>query len=131
MTVFTQQAQDTIIYIPRRSIRDIAEQLKVGDFSLKCEAYKDIKYTSYTMWRGQYMSNNTFIGPIRLLVKLRHPDNSNIDLEAEGEQEEHQVALGRPPRRTYGDAHQVHVMCYGPYHVVIFFLSVLSLNVAI
>lgn len=67
------------------------------------------------------MSNITSIGPIRLLVNLRHSDNSNIDLEAEGEQEEHQVALSRPPRQTYGDANQVHGMCYDPCHVVIFF----------
>ena len=73
-----QQVQDIIDEEPSKSIRAISRDLQVYECTIRRIVHEDIRYKSYVMRRGQFMSAQTreqrFIRAKRLLNKVKHPE---------------------------------------------------------
>lgn len=79
---FVQQVQGIINENPSKSMRAIANQLLVSESTIRRVVHEDIRYKSYVMRRGQFMSDknreNRVIRSKRLLNKLKHPEEPNM-----------------------------------------------------
>jgi hypothetical protein len=66
---------------PGRSMRSIATEMSVSERTVRRIIQKDIRYKSYAMRRGQFMSEATKIWRAekakKLLAKIKHPTVSN------------------------------------------------------
>ena len=56
---FVHQVQDIIDQDPSKSIRAISRDLQVSECTLRRIVHEDIRYKSYVMRRGQFMSAQT------------------------------------------------------------------------
>jgi len=78
---FVQKVQDIIDEDPSKSIRTISKDLQVSECTIRI-IHEDIRYKSYAMRKGQFMSAQTreqrFIRVQRLLNKLKHPEISDM-----------------------------------------------------
>jgi len=79
---FVQKVQGIIDEDPSKSIRAISKDLQVSECTIRRIIHEDIRYKSYAMRRGQFMSAQTreqrFIRAQRLLNKLKHPEISDM-----------------------------------------------------
>ncbi|KPU74657.1 uncharacterized protein Dana_GF26712 [Drosophila ananassae] len=75
---FIEQVQDTVDLDPSKSMRAVARDLNVSEGLIRKIVHEDLRYKSYVMRRGQFMSAQTqdqrLIRAKRLLNKLKHPD---------------------------------------------------------
>ena len=76
------QVQELISDDPGRSMRKIATDLGVSDFLIRKIVKEDIRYRSYCLRRGQFMSEKTkrvrYEKAKALLNRLKHPPAENI-----------------------------------------------------
>lgn len=81
-TQFIQQIQAIVDENPSKSIRALARDLKVSEGLVRRVVHEDLRYKSYVMRRGQFMSAQTreqrTIRGKRLLNKLKHPEAPNM-----------------------------------------------------
>jgi len=79
---FVQQVQGIIDKDPSKSIRAISRDLQVSECTIRRIVHEDIRYKSYVMRKGQFMSAQTreqrFIRAKRLLNKLKHPEIKHV-----------------------------------------------------
>lgn len=79
---FVQQVQEIIDTNPEMSIRAIARNLNVCEGVIRTVVHDDIRYKSYVMRRGQFMSEQTkeqrLIRGKRLLNKVKHPEEPGL-----------------------------------------------------
>ncbi|XP_011068611.1 PREDICTED: uncharacterized protein LOC105154645 isoform X1 [Acromyrmex echinatior] len=79
---FVQQVQGIIDEDPSKSIRAISRDLQVSECTIRRIVHEDIRYKSYVMRKGQFMSARTreqrFIRAQRLLSKLKHSEISDM-----------------------------------------------------
>ena len=79
---FIRHVQNIIDEDPRKTIRSIAKDLQVSEGTIRNVVHKDIRYKSYVMRRGQFMSERTqesrLIRSKRLLNKLKHPQEPGM-----------------------------------------------------
>lgn len=79
---FVQQVQETIIDDPSMSMRSIAQHLQVTESTIRCVMHGDLRYQSYVMRRGQFMSDKTrencSVRSRRLLNELKHPEEPDM-----------------------------------------------------
>ena len=62
---FVQQVQDIIAEYPSKSIRAILRDLHVSECTIRHIVNEDIRYKSYVMGRGHFMSAQTLLLPIK------------------------------------------------------------------
>jgi len=78
----TAQVQELINEDPGRSMRKIAADLGVSDFLIRKIVKEDIRYRSYCLRRGQFMSETTkkvrYEKAKALLNRLKHPPAEDI-----------------------------------------------------
>ncbi|XP_025161066.1 uncharacterized protein LOC112589993 [Harpegnathos saltator] len=81
-TQFVQQVQEIVDESSSKSMRAIARDLNVSESLIRRVVHEDLRYRSYVMRRGQFMSAQTrkqrLIRGKRLLDKLKHPEVPNI-----------------------------------------------------
>ena len=81
-TQFVQQVQEIVDENPSKSMRAIARDFNVSEGLIRRVVHEDLRYKSYVMRRGQFMSaqtrNQRLIRGKRLLSKLKHPEVPNM-----------------------------------------------------
>lgn len=74
---FIPNVQNIIDENPRRSMRSIAKELQVSEWTIRAVVHQNIRYKSYVMRRSQFMSSKTqenrLMRSKRLLNKLKNP----------------------------------------------------------
>jgi DDE superfamily endonuclease len=79
---FVRKVDDIITVNRSKSIRAIAREINVSESTVRRVVHDDIKYKSYVMRRGHFMSaknrENRLIRSKRLLNNLKHPEEPNI-----------------------------------------------------
>ncbi|EFN76011.1 hypothetical protein EAI_12717, partial [Harpegnathos saltator] len=81
-TQFVQQVEEIVDESPPKSMRAIARDLNVSESLIRRVVHEDLRYTSYVMRRGQFISaqirEQRLIRGKRLLNKLKHPEVPNM-----------------------------------------------------
>ena len=79
---FIQQVQKDIDDNPRRSMRCIAKEHRVSEGTIRNVVHKDIRYKSYVLRKGHFMSEkvkeNRLIRSKRLLNKIKNPAEKDV-----------------------------------------------------
>ncbi|XP_046868909.1 uncharacterized protein LOC124461437 [Drosophila willistoni] len=79
---FVQKVQAIIDEDPSKSIRALAKDLNVSDGLIRRVVHEDLRYKSYVMRRGQFMSDKTreqrVIRSNRLLNEIKHPEAAEM-----------------------------------------------------
>ena len=79
---FIQHVQNIVDERPHKSMRSIATDLGVSEATIRRTVHQDIRYKSYVMRKGQFMSETTkenrLVRSKRLLNKLKHPAEQGI-----------------------------------------------------
>ena len=79
---FVEVLQEIIDPDPSKSMREIARKINVSESTNRRTVHEDIRYKSYVMRRGQFLSaknrENRVIRSKRLLNKLTHPEEPNM-----------------------------------------------------
>ena len=74
---FIRNVQNIIDENPGRSIRSIAKELQVSEWTIRTVVHQDIRYKSYVMRKGQFISaktqENRLMRSKRLLNKVKNP----------------------------------------------------------
>ena len=81
---FIQQVQQTIDDNPRKSMTSLAKEFHVSEGTIRKVVHEDIRYKSFVMRKGQFMSEKTkenrLIRSKRLLNKLKKSSRRRCDL---------------------------------------------------
>ena len=79
---FVQRVQNIIDESPQKSMRSIAKDLNVSEATIRRTCHEDLRYKSYVMKRGQFISETTkenrLVRSKRLVSKLKHPAEQDI-----------------------------------------------------
>ena len=79
---FIQQVREVVEDDPSKSMRAIAQQLEVTERTVRRVVNESLRYKSYVMRRGQFLSDvtkeNRVIRGKRLLNKLKHPEEPDM-----------------------------------------------------
>ena len=79
---FVQRVQNIIDANPGTSMRAISRDLQVSEGTIRNVVHEDIRYKSYVMRKGQFMSAHTqeqrLLRAKRLLNKLKHPEEPGM-----------------------------------------------------
>lgn len=79
---FVSRVQSVIDENPGKSMRSLGRELQVDEATIRRVVHEDLRYTSYAMRRGQFMSEITKVNRLtrakRLLNKLKHPEEPGM-----------------------------------------------------
>lgn len=124
--------QDMINEDPGRSMRSIARELKMSDSTVRTIVNEDIRYKSYVIRRGQFLSDQLKERRLekakKLLSKLKNPKEKNplIFFSDEKNFQQDQIVNRKNNRWLCENAHEVPILMKTKFPATVMVLSVIS-----